>query len=126
MKFFAFNSTDNSFAGWYDSDIHSNIPATTIQVTDDVYHSTLLAMNSGKVATIVNGAIQLVDPPAPTYTWDQIRSKRDSLLKNTDWTQLADVSPTVSNLYKPYRETLRNIPQAFSDPNLVVWPNLPA
>lgn len=53
--------------------------------------------------------------------WNQVRQKRNNLLKNCDWTQLND-SPVDKVIWSNYRETLRNIPQDFSDPDSVVWP----
>ena len=50
--------------------------------------------------------------------------KSGNLLKTSDWTQLSD-SPINKTLWASYRDELRNLPQNFSDPDLVVWPTPP-
>lgn len=60
-------------------------------------------------------------------TWDTIRSQRDSLLTNSDWTQLPDV-PLSSNekeLWSAYRNELRNITSKYKTPKEVIWPTKP-
>ena len=63
-------------------------------------------------------------PPAPT--WEQIRSQRDALLKDSDWSVASDATPKPSKeAWLTYRQTLRDIPQAFSSPESVVFPTKP-
>lgn len=60
----------------------------------------------------------------PFYTWEQVRIKRDELLRQTDWAMLAD-SPNNTQGLRSYRQALRNLPQNFASPELVVWPMSP-
>jgi hypothetical protein len=61
-------------------------------------------------------------PPA----WEQIRAKRDGLLKDSDWSVLADATPKPSQeAWLNYRKELRDLPQTFATPEEVVWPNKP-
>ena len=53
--------------------------------------------------------------------WNKIRSKRDSLLSLSDWTQLED-SKENKESWAMYRQQLRDIPQTFSTPQDVIWP----
>ena len=63
-------------------------------------------------------------PPAPT--WEQIRAQRDALLKDSDWAAFPDATPKPSKeAWLTYRQALRDIPQTFSTPEEVVWPNKP-
>ncbi len=63
-------------------------------------------------------------PPAPT--WEEIRSKRDGLLKDSDWSVASDANPKPSKQsWLDYRQSLRDIPQTFSSPESVVFPNKP-
>ena len=63
-------------------------------------------------------------PPAPT--WEEIRAKRDQLLKETDWTILSDATPKPNKeAWSVYRQILRQIPQKFSTPESVIWPTKP-
>jgi hypothetical protein len=61
-------------------------------------------------------------PPAPT--WEQIRAKRDALLKDSDWAVAGDATPKPSKeAWLTYRQALRNIPQIYATPEEVVWPS---
>ena len=57
----------------------------------------------------------------------QARSKRNSLLSGTDWTQLPDVtiSEENKNLMRIYRQQLRDVFYNITDPRLIVWPDVP-
>jgi len=59
--------------------------------------------------------------------WRNVRSKRDQLLSKTDWSVLPDsqLSETKKNEFLSYRQYLRNIPQQFSSPNKITWPEMP-
>ena len=63
-------------------------------------------------------------PPAPT--WEQIRAQRDALLKESDWSITSDATPKPSKeAWLTYRQALRDLPQNFSEPSEVVWPEKP-
>ena len=55
-----------------------------------------------------------------------IRRERTSLLAGTDWTQLADVSLEIKNLWAPYRQALRDVPAQTGFPYEITWPTPPA
>lgn len=57
--------------------------------------------------------------------WHLIRSERNALLANSDWTVLGD-SPTPTAAWKTYRQALRDLPANTTDPFNVVWPTPPA
>lgn len=56
-----------------------------------------------------------------TYT------QRDMLLAACDWTQLPDVPLTDEQkiAWQAYRQALRDLPQTYSDPDAVAWPEPP-
>jgi len=56
-----------------------------------------------------------------------LRSQRNSLLTETDWTQLSDcpLSPEQKENYIKYRQELRDIPGKYSNIYEVVWPRKP-
>jgi hypothetical protein len=56
--------------------------------------------------------------------WTNVRSKRDALLVQSDWTQLSDSSAD-KVAWASYRQALRDIPQNFSNPEDVTWPAKP-
>jgi hypothetical protein len=53
-----------------------------------------------------------------------IRNQRDQLLKETDWTQLAD-SPVDKTVWATYRQALRDLPKETSFPWDMTWPTQP-
>ena len=59
--------------------------------------------------------------------WDAVRAERDHRLGACDWTQLADNALTAPDIaaWAAYRQQLRDIPQDWNDPDLVVWPDKP-
>jgi hypothetical protein len=59
--------------------------------------------------------------------WSEVRSSRDSLLSESDWTQFNDSPISGSTLtdWQTYRQSLRDITNQ-SDPYDITWPNRPA
>jgi len=53
--------------------------------------------------------------------WNEIRSKRNGFLTQSDWTQLED-SKESKEVWAIYRQELRDIPQTSSTPQDVIWP----
>jgi hypothetical protein len=53
-----------------------------------------------------------------------VRAERDSLLSESDWTQVAD-APVDKAAWASYRQALRNVPEQVSFPEFVVWPETP-
>ena len=56
--------------------------------------------------------------------WEEIREIRNELLKETDWTQLGDISQATKDLYSNYRQQLRDVTSQ-SNPYNIVWPVKP-
>lgn len=57
--------------------------------------------------------------------WNVVRSIRDRLLQETDWSQLPD-SPLTEEMkikYMTYRQQLRDIPATYANPKDVVFPD---
>jgi hypothetical protein len=61
------------------------------------------------------------------WQWYEVRSQRDTLLGASDWTQLsgAPLDAAEVSAWAAYREVLRDIPQAQSDPYAITWPTPP-
>jgi hypothetical protein len=70
--------------------------------------------------TVTDGKLVLV----PERVWQTIRAQRNALLKDTDWTQLAD-APVTGGEWTKYRQILRDIPQTYAAIGDVVWPDPP-
>ena len=60
--------------------------------------------------------------------WSIIRQERDNLLAACDWTQTMDAPLTDGqrSMWKIYRQVLRDLPEAYSTPADVMWPEQPA
>ena len=52
------------------------------------------------------------------------RNQRDTLLTQTDWTQVAD-APVDKAAWAAYRQALRDIPQQIGFPTTITWPEKP-
>lgn len=57
-------------------------------------------------------------------TWEEVRDLRNQLLKDTDWTQVSDAVCDQWS-YRLYRQHLRNLPQRYSNPEDVIFPEPP-
>ena len=60
-------------------------------------------------------------------TWENVRKKRDYLLKSTDWT-VTPGSTVDQAQWSAYRQNLRDLPQTYKDktPDSVAWPVQPS
>ena len=57
------------------------------------------------------------------WNWDNVRKERDSLLAETDFYALSDV--TMSAEMATYRQALRDLPASVENSEDVVWPEKP-
>ena len=64
---------------------------------------------------------------ADGLTWDDIRSKRNNILRETDWTMPTGATEDQAQ-WAAYRQVIRDIPQTYKDktPDDVVWPTQPS
>ena len=62
-----------------------------------------------------------------SYSWDTLRTKRNTLLAESDWTQLSDSPLTTEqkSSFATYRQDLRDITDDYSSPVDVIWPTKP-
>jgi len=56
--------------------------------------------------------------------WEEVRNQRNALLSQSDWRALSDV--TLSDAWRTYRQELRDIPSAQSDPYNITYPTPPS
>ncbi len=63
---------------------------------------------------------------SPEKAWDELRTRRNQMLFQTDWTQLPDVPDEIRAAYVPYRKALRELPASTADPANPTWPEAPA
>jgi len=68
-------------------------------------------------------AIAAADLP-DEWVWERLRLCRDSLLAATDFRMVAD-APWDTEPWEAYRQALRNLPGATTNPRIAVWPVAP-
>lgn len=70
---------------------------------------------------------EYVPPPQPTTEQLAaiVRSQRDNLLLQSDWTQLPDVPQATRDTWASYRQALRDITSQSGFPTDVIWPTQP-
>lgn len=59
--------------------------------------------------------------------WSLVKQERNKLLALSDWTQILDapMSTEQREAWGVYRQALRDVPQVFSNPDDVVFPETP-
>ena len=62
-----------------------------------------------------------------SLSWDNIRSLRNDILRDTDWTMTTGATVDQTQ-WAAYRQNLRDLPQTYKDktPDDVVWPTQPS
>ena len=83
--------------------------------------------DKGKVTSAAdNEAAYKVSIDANAAT--SVRTDRDTLIAETDWTQLADsqLSDSVKASWVTYRQALRDLPTASGFPHTMTWPTKPS
>lgn len=88
-----------------------------------------------QVGLTERGYVEYFEPqPVVEITKDQVyvavRAVRNSLLQESDWTQLPDTTISVEQkaLWAEYRQDLRDITETYPDvkhPDEVIWPTKP-
>ena len=112
--------------GFYDTDFgYPSLPQDIVEIPDSIHLSLVDAINNQQKEIFVgaNNDISLRDV-APVITWDIIRSKRNSLLASSDYTQMSDW-PGNKTAWAVYRQQLRDLPQIYTNAANVVFPISP-
>jgi len=83
------------------------------------------ASESGGVITIIKSAEWLENKT--NEAWRKIRKQRNQLLKDSDYIMVSDAPITTEKKeeWTTYRQSLRDIPQTFSNPDDVTYPDKP-
>jgi hypothetical protein len=83
--------------GFYDSTVHTTMPADVVEITQAEWMSLMASQSLGKIIQAdANGNPIAVDPPAPTAAELQAQCKQQAmaLLAATDWVELPSVTNT--------------------------------
>lgn len=126
-----FSPSKNIFLNplWRDSYVAAGTwPEDAVEVTDAVFAEFGIGQSpEGKMRGVENGRPVWVDapPPADSELAVGIRMQRDALLRDSDWTQAADVPEATAKPWREYRNLLRDVPQQPGFPQSVTWPDRP-
>ena len=96
------------------SDYTKNITEGTPTLIDGKYYQTWNQVDASE--TEISYRIE--------NQWEEVRVLRNQLLTECDWTQLADISSEIKELWITYRQDLRNITNQ-SNPFNIIWPTKP-
>jgi hypothetical protein len=102
-------------SGFFDSDIHAEIPEDAVEITAEEWQALLDGQSSGQIISTGAGGIPVLADPPPLST-EQLaaieRNWRDAELAKTDFTQLPDspLSGANKTIYAAYRQQLRDWP----------------
>jgi hypothetical protein len=102
--------------------VENNTIVNTIEVESlDVMENLVEAIEGSIGWSYIDG---VASPPIPDFLEEKIRTERNFLLTDSDWTQVAD-APVDQAAWATYRQALRDIPSQDGFPSQVIWPNKP-
>lgn len=133
MKIYNYHPLTKVFIGISDADPNPMregdylIPADATTVQPPSFGQGQQAYWNGSAWGIQNIPSPEPEPePVPLpLTWDNIRAERNYKLLETDWVFTPDSPVQDTQSWITYRQALRDVPQTFSTPESVVWPQRP-
>ncbi len=118
------DSNTLSVVDWYfsDSPIVPVTPGIRLEVPEGLTWDTVKGVQDGDRVTLVEDPQKVQDHKAAL--WSQVRSKRNQLLRDSDFTQMPDspLSQERKDAWAAYRQELRDLPDEVTDPTQVEWP----
>jgi hypothetical protein len=111
--------------GFYDTDFgYPSLPQDIVEITREQHNTFLNGMNMQNKELVLSQGNLVLQDRVVVITWEQIRSKRNNLLALSDYTQMSDW-PGDKASWATYRQTLRDLPQTYTNAADVVWPSKP-
>lgn len=111
--------------GFYDTNFgYPSLPQDIIEITGEQHAEFLNGMNMQNKELVLSGSNLVLQDRVVVITWEQIRSRRNNLLSLSDYTQMADW-PGDKVAWATYRQTLRDLPQTYTNADDVIWPTAP-
>jgi len=100
------------------------IPAGCVETAPPTITDSQLAKWDGSGWVVENIPVVEPDPePEPLSPAETVRAKRDALLAASDHMALAD---RITDEWRVYRQSLRDVPTQDGFPNSVTWPTEPS
>lgn len=121
-----YNVDTKEVTGWYFAEYVDTPPQPHIVLTKAQHETFVSALvDSTKIAMVEDGRV-VIRTRINQISWDDVRNKRDSLLRSTDYTQIPDYSHENKEAYKKYRQALRDLPQTYEgkNPIEIIWPKI--
>jgi len=124
MKLFYSKST----GGFYSNAVHSDMPNDAVEITAETHRGMMDAQSNGsRIVFDAQGG-----PSIASVTHAELlatlataaRNKRNALLNQSDWTQVAD-APVDQTAWATYRQALRDVPSQAGFPENIDWPAVP-
>lgn len=115
-------SENGEYTGFYVEGIHENIPQPNIELSEEEWQQAL-----SKNYKVINGKhTYSAFVESQDNIMESLRAIRNSLLTETDWTQVEDspLSPEKKAEWKNYRQALRDLTDV-DDLTTIVWPVKP-
>ena len=125
MIYYATYNENGDYTGFYTKEIHGdNIPEPNIALTEEQWSEA--QSNRCRVINGVHTVVPVTQEEEIDKSWAILRSTRDFLLKDCDWTILPDspFSEEKKQEWVVYRQALRDLPQTV-DINNIVYPEKP-
>jgi len=113
---------NGEYTGFYVEGIHENIQQPNIELTEEEWQQAL-----SKNYKVINGKhTYSAFVESQDNIIESLRAIRNSLLTETDWTQVEDspLSPEKKAEWKNYRQALRDLTD-IDDLTTIVWPVKP-
>lgn len=113
---------NGEYTGFYVEGIHENIPQPNIELTEEEWQQAL-----SKNYKVINGKhTYSVFVENQDNIIESLRTVRNSLLTETDWTQVEDspFSEEKKAEWKNYRQELRDLTN-LDDLTTIIWPSKP-
>ena len=122
------DSNTLSVVDWYfsDSPYVPVTPGIRLEVPEGLAWDTVKGVQDGAEVTLVADPQKIEDHKATL--WSQLRTERNRLLQQSDWTALSDahLSQDKKDAWADYRQALRDLPENATDPTQVTWPVSPS
>ena len=123
-------STDGKLDKYQDFDLEADAIAHVATyggfVVPDPGGQTSYWVVDAEAETVVNNQDQ-ADVDALARSWAILRTERNDLLAESDWTQASDspLTDEVQASWTTYRQELRDLPDITDDPAGPTWPEVP-
>ena len=109
-----------------------NTPLPTVDNVNEFLLECNFDINQIQDMVVDNGVLRQktqseIDVENAPFVAIQFREERNALLASSDWTQLPDspLSDTKKSEWATYRQQLRDLPSATTDPSSPSWPQKP-